>query len=810
MPIKAPPLIHHPRFSFSLNATKAEDADALLRFPTFDICRPRTLREAWVLVHADAAGRLAIWQLGADKIMRRRAGGASDLRAAATRARLGSGAEVPSPMSPSPADGLTPGEERYSVVVSGSFAQCWEGADVLGVTETLPGLKTGDIITSFATVGGTDCMLNPMMCIGLESGDVILQTLDAFLADIYSNCNLQPLRSPARLSSHTGAVRCLFSPRHIARPLLLSGSSDYSVKLWDTSAGVLLHTFTSQCGEITRLSPVHERCMSQWRNCVCAVASDHSVALYDVEKRQCALLVAGHAFPIRRLLWRPAEDFLVVSCVNGSIYVWQLSTGHLESTASGQAAADIVSQCASSPRQPAERYPLAPMVARLSSRGDVVALLILDLEQAVLTLSNLARLSDGGGGSQAASPLPSKDSRPASPGEEAGDLSAAAAAAGAATGCASSQALVLDAIMSLVLRWKEGDEATAAAQNLSLLGPSPGVQIGIVGANGKHALLLPGQREAQRWTLSSYMATSMLLSACALAHARSRVVEEGEMQAKWLLLTTLYTVGEGQSATGAPRDLRLLAHYWNHRLEDLKEAARTLLNHGLRQMDPTSMKVLVHQLTADVPTTYRQLSDEEVASALLLSVAVQQSDCIVPEAACQSLATLLMRLLRDEDAPIPQRSTAANAIATSFSTLGTQGMYDGNAVMGVLVQASSKDSRDPMSRACTEALSSIAQECPRAFASGISALVDDVKSGFPEVTLVMLRRLVKERPLVLVSHLHRIMTVVINTLNPNAGAVRQQCSKVRKRDTLDLEDFDSCGPPRHLSIFFHFVSSLLT
>jgi hypothetical protein len=654
------------------------------------------------------------------------------------------------------------------------------------VTETLPGLKTGDIITSFATVGGTDCILNPMMCIGLDSGDVILQTLDAFLADIYSSCNLQPLRPPVRLSSHTGPVRCLFSPRHIARPLLLSGSSDYSVKLWDTSAGVLLHTFTSQCGEITRLSPVHERCMSQWRNCVCAVASDHSVALYDVEKRQCALLVAGHAFPIRRLLWRPAEDFLVVSCANGSIYVWQLSTGHLESTASGQAAADIVSQCASSPRQPAERFPLAPMVARLSSRGDLVALLVLDLEQAVLALSNLARLNGengtaadgGGGGSQAASPSPPKDARTASPGEEVGELAAAAAAA--AAGCAPSQALVLDAIMSLVLRWKEGDDATAAARNLSMLGPSPGLQVGIVGANGKYALLLPGQREAQRWTLSSYMATSMLLSACALAHARSRVVEEGEMQAKWLLLTTLYTVDEGQSATGAPRDLRLLAQYWNHRLEDLKEAARTLLNHGLRQMDPTSMKVLVHQLTADVPTTYRQLSDEEVASALLLSVAVQQSDCIVPEAACQSLATLLMRLLQDEDAPTPQRSTAANAIATSFSTLGTQGMYDGNAVMGVLVQAASKDGRDPMSRACTEALSSIAQECPRAFASGISALVDDVKSGFPEVTLVMLRRLVKERPLVLVSHLHRIMAVVMNTLSPSAGAVRQQCSKVRR------------------------------
>jgi len=285
--------------------------------------------------------------------------------------------------------------------------------------------------------------------------------------------------------------------------------------------------------------------------------------------------------------------------------------------------------------------------------------------------------------------------------------------------------------------------------------------------------------------LSSYMATTQLLAVCSTAHARSRVEDNGERESQWLGITTLYTVDDAKGI--APRDLRLLSHYWNHRLLDLKDTARTLLTDGLKQTDATSLKLLVHQLSEDLPAEARQMSDEEVASALLLSVTVQLRERDVPEETHRKLAKTLLRMLNDESAPVSQRGTAANAIATSFAPLAKEGLYDVNSIMNQLINYSSRDPPDAMAKAATEALSSIALESPLSFAAGLAALVDDPRRGSSEVTLRMLRRLVQERPMVLCSHLNRIIAVIMNTLNPNIPS-RQQCSKMGQAVLMDMKN----------------------
>ena len=62
-------------------------------------------------------------------------------------------------------------------------------------------------------------------------------------------------------------------------------------------------------------------------SCVCSVASDHSLALLSLRERKCTLLAARQLFPIEVVKWRPLDDYVVIGCTDGSVYVWQMETG---------------------------------------------------------------------------------------------------------------------------------------------------------------------------------------------------------------------------------------------------------------------------------------------------------------------------------------------------------------------------------------------------------------------------------------------------------------------------------------------------
>lgn len=57
------------------------------------------------------------------------------------------------------------------------------------------------------------------------------------------------------------------------------------------------------------------------------MASDHSVGLLSLREKKCIMLASRHLFPIQVIKWRPSDDYLVVGCSDGSVYVWQMDTG---------------------------------------------------------------------------------------------------------------------------------------------------------------------------------------------------------------------------------------------------------------------------------------------------------------------------------------------------------------------------------------------------------------------------------------------------------------------------------------------------
>lgn len=63
------------------------------------------------------------------------------------------------------------------------------------------------------------------------------------------------------------------------------------------------------------------------QQCICSVGRDHSVSLISLKERKCILLASRHLFPVTCIKWRPLDDFMMVACSDGTLYVWQMETG---------------------------------------------------------------------------------------------------------------------------------------------------------------------------------------------------------------------------------------------------------------------------------------------------------------------------------------------------------------------------------------------------------------------------------------------------------------------------------------------------
>ncbi|XP_047143877.1 WD repeat-containing protein 7 isoform X1 [Hydra vulgaris] len=151
------------------------------------------------------------------------------------------------------------------------------------------------------------------------------------------------------LHGHVGQVTSLLYPHdenpRYDRSLLMSGGADFTVRGWDLVNGSLITIFHCHGGEILKLMVTPPDCNPRFLQCVCSVAKDHSVALVGLRERKVVLLASRHTFPVVTIRWRVKEDFMVVGCSDGTVYVWQMETGHLDRCAAGPLAYEILESC---------------------------------------------------------------------------------------------------------------------------------------------------------------------------------------------------------------------------------------------------------------------------------------------------------------------------------------------------------------------------------------------------------------------------------------------------------------------------------
>uniref|UniRef100_A0A8C7Z8H8 WD repeat domain 7 n=1 Tax=Oryzias sinensis TaxID=183150 RepID=A0A8C7Z8H8_9TELE len=187
---------------------------------------------------------------------------------------------------------------------------------------------------------------------GREDGSIILvpATQTAIVQLLQGEHMLRRGWPPHRtLRGHRNKVTCVLYPYQVSarydQRSLVSGGVDFSVIVWDIFTGEMKHIFCVHGGEITQLIVPPENCSTRVQHCVCSVASDHSVGLLSLRERKCIMLASRHLFPIQVIKWRPADDYLVVGCSDGSVYVWQMDTGALDRCVMGITAVEILNAC---------------------------------------------------------------------------------------------------------------------------------------------------------------------------------------------------------------------------------------------------------------------------------------------------------------------------------------------------------------------------------------------------------------------------------------------------------------------------------
>ncbi|KAJ7393799.1 WD repeat-containing protein 7 [Desmophyllum pertusum] len=230
-------------------------------------------------------------------------------------------------------------------LVSCSYADCWDTTSTpCGLIDSLDDCGQAIPVSASLYLPAQDCIV----C-GREDGSIVI--ISAAKAVIAQLLQLPGSGWPAHrvLLGHKGRVTCLLYPHdeypRYDREFLVSGGADFSVKLWDIFTGDLLYTFSTHGGELLRLTCTPPDCSNRVQSCICSVAQDHSVALLGLRERKCIMLASLHAFPVETIKWRALDDFLVVGCTDGSVYVWQMETGHLDRCVSGQVALNILAAC---------------------------------------------------------------------------------------------------------------------------------------------------------------------------------------------------------------------------------------------------------------------------------------------------------------------------------------------------------------------------------------------------------------------------------------------------------------------------------
>jgi Prp8 binding protein len=119
-----------------------------------------------------------------------------------------------------------------------------------------------------------------------------------------------------RIKGHTGFVNSC-CPARRGPPLLVSGSDDGSIRIWDTRQKNEIQTLQSTY-------PVTSVCFSDTAEAVLSAGIDNEIKYWDLRKGQPTMLLKRHTETVTSLALSPDGSFVASNGMDNSVRIWDI------------------------------------------------------------------------------------------------------------------------------------------------------------------------------------------------------------------------------------------------------------------------------------------------------------------------------------------------------------------------------------------------------------------------------------------------------------------------------------------------------
>ncbi|KAJ3239674.1 hypothetical protein HDU78_002718 [Chytriomyces hyalinus] len=757
--------------------------------------------------------------------------------------------------------------------------------------------NSGLQITSAALVS------DKLIAIGCDSGKIYIAPITDVL--FYSAAEFEH-HAAWILEGHAGAVKCLFqleSPSTgTSKNILVSGGVDLTIKIWNLELGSLMASLVCHSHCVKTFLPIPQNSGMRVKHGVISIAEDQSIAIIDLDSLQSVHILSGHMHPISALHWRSHEETIVVQCCNseGTIYVWQLKTGHLDRIEELETAEDIISCCdktvtlsdfsqdygSASGKQTFSAYPIfsgvettpilfilqinlkrfindiyggqysitppgtppqsrsqaRPNSHRLNHRRTVSSLSTnaaspeVDAPESPTRSSHVGlqvpsvfnkspslgsnRIRLGSSTSAASfvggSPLPTRPTssveKPSGGTQMNADhhqISAQIEDVRPVTRGPADRNLVRG-VLSATMVWGLDASVDQTCHDVLEMGvPSSLVSVGNRGANGYISVPFPSSVSAvSDWTLSPTMSASRMLQVTALLRTFGSKKEYEKQISE--LISTLCNIAPAKSSDSAAKyqypSFAFLCKYWQDQIMDVQQAARKLFVSTLKNMSEDDKRAVIDYWKSLLPASQKQNSKTNMRAAILLGIIGCEEPSLYSIRLCKDVAETLDALLK-EDVRGPYRMLAVELLGRGFKTwephvnasnvlrsiISTTGLQSPSTPSGA-PSPSSKDGHggsQPLGNALVmvsrQAVVQIASINPGLFISTVTFDFVHSKIAAERVGgLKLLGMFIAKKPLLLYSHVPRIIEAMVKSLDPNVPGMREAVQTVVTSNFAEL------------------------
>ncbi|KAG6409309.1 hypothetical protein SASPL_127346 [Salvia splendens] len=193
---------------------------------------------------------------------------------------------------------------------------------------------------------------------GFFSGDIEIVRFRMFFSALesltqYPSQEADPNEQKNHLSGHSRAVLCLASHQMVRRSgacssnhVLLSGSMDCTVRVWDLESGNLIAVLHQHVAPVRQIILPPTQIEYPWSDCFLTVGDDLCVCLVSLQTLRVERLFPGHVYFPAKVLWDGVRGYIACLCPNHSekpdvhdiLYIWDVKTGARERVLRGAAA----------------------------------------------------------------------------------------------------------------------------------------------------------------------------------------------------------------------------------------------------------------------------------------------------------------------------------------------------------------------------------------------------------------------------------------------------------------------------------------